>query len=163
MHAILCTSFWKNVASKSPASPDSHLKLQFIIICTSLPLLRTIIFCMSAFGGLSSCDQRMNAVSLLLQNVKSTFSREELRQYLFTWAWVFITHKPVSLTTTAHCILNYKKFPSALRFDKINPLFCLDSRFFSPKLVSVWNLRCAVEHRESWASGACPSLLSVVR
>ena len=50
--------------------------------------LRTIIFCMSAFGGLSSYDQRMNAVSLLLQNVKSTFSRKELRQYLFTWAWV---------------------------------------------------------------------------
>ena len=83
MHAILCASFWKNVASKSPASPDSHLKLQFIIICTSLPLLRTIIFCMSTFGGLSSCDQRMNAVSLLLQNVKSTFSREELR-YTFS-------------------------------------------------------------------------------
>lgn len=133
MHAILCTSFWKNVASKSPASPDSHLKLQFIIICTLLPLLRTILFCMSTFGGLSSCDQRMNAVSLLLQNVKSTFIREELRQYLFTWAWVFVTHKPVSLTT-AHCILNYKKFPSALRFDKINPLFYLDSRFFFPQV-----------------------------
>lgn len=59
----------------------------------------------------------------------------------FTWAWVF-RHPQACVSYHNNTVLNYKRFPSALWFDKINPLFCL-AEFPPPpswSLCRIWDV-----------------------